>query len=141
MERLCSHVQREYRCKICEDIHQVDLSKELLEGRERFPFPHAFLHGDLKEYLTILYLDRDLQIRGSEVQNLSQDQDNLFSKDHTMSIVSNLMAEIENLRSQSDELFPKEDLNIIISNLMREIEDLRKENERLSKKIALYEEK
>ncbi len=97
-------VVKKYNCKICKETHDVELNKGLLEGRERFPFPHVFLHGDLKQLLTILYLDKDLQIRGAEVQNLRIDDANLFSKDHTTSIVENLMNEIERLRLENEKL-------------------------------------
>ena len=117
MSKCSKKLIRTYRCKICQDTHEVELNMELLTGKKRFPFPYVFLHGDLKEYLTILYLDEELQIRASEVQNLSQDYDNLFSKDHTITIVSNLMEEIETLRRQHNCLFPKEQVRLIISNL------------------------
>ena len=135
MRELYEKIIRMYRCRVCNEIHEVELSKKLLKNKQKFPFPYVFLHGDLKEFLTILYLDEELQIRASEVQNLSQDYDNLFSKDHTIEIVGNLMEEIERLRGQSDELFPKDQLKIIISNLMDEIEKLRIENSFLLKKL------
>lgn len=97
-------VKKIYRCKICNENHDVVLSKGLLEGRTKFPFPHVFLHGDLKHLLTILYLDKDLQIRGAEVQNLTIDDDNLFSKDQATSIVESLMNEVERLRIENEKL-------------------------------------
>ena len=97
-------VKKIYRCKVCNENHAVILSKSLLEGRERFPFPHVFLHGDLKHLLTILYLDKDLQIRGAEVQNLTIDDDNIFSKDQATSIVESLMNEVERLRIENESL-------------------------------------
>ena len=98
------YITRLYRCKSCEETHKVDLNKNLVEGRSRFPFPHVFLHGDLKHLLTILYLDKSLQIRGAEVSDLTIDDDNLFSKDQATSIVESLMKEIERLRVENESL-------------------------------------
>ena len=97
-------VEREYTCKICSKVHKVKLSAGLLEGRAHFPFAHTFLHGELKNLLTILYLDQDLEVRGADVQNLSIDDDNLFSKDQATSIVENLMREIERLRDENEKI-------------------------------------
>ncbi len=135
MTKLYEKIIRTYRCRVCDKIHEVELSTKLLENKQKFPFPYVFLHGELKDFLTILYLDEELQIRASEVQNLSQDYDNVFSKDHTFEIVANLMEEIESLRDQTKELFPKDQLKVIISNLMEEIEKLRAENTFLLKKL------
>ena len=93
-----------YNCKICNESHKVELSKNLIEGRTKFPFPYVYLHGDLKDILAILYLDRDLQIRGVEVQNLTIDADNVFSKEHASTIVENLMKEVEDLRKENEKL-------------------------------------
>ena len=135
MNNLDGKIIREYRCQICDTVHKVELSPNLIKYKKKFPFPHVFLHGELKEYLTILYIDANLQIRASEVQNLSLDNDNVFSKDHTFKIVSNLVNEIENLRDQQHNLFPKEQVKIIITNLMYEIEKLYRENEKLTKEL------
>jgi len=97
-------IKRHYRCRICNKTHTIELSRRLLQGRTKYPFPHVFLHGDTLALLTILYLDKDLQIRGAEVQNLTIDDDNLFSKDQATSIVENLMNEIERLRKENEKL-------------------------------------
>ena len=95
-------ITREYKCNVCNKMHRVELSKDLLEGRDYFPFAHAYLHGDLKDILTLLYLDKDLDIRGAEAQQL--DLDNLFAKEQTICIAGNLVDEIERLREENEKL-------------------------------------
>ncbi|MHA1149694.1 MAG: hypothetical protein ACTSR8_15775 [Promethearchaeota archaeon] len=98
------NVKRKYFCKICAKNHEIELNPNLTEERQSFPFPYVFLHGELKDLLTILYLDRDLEIRSAEVQNLSIDDDNVFSKDQTICIAENLMKELERLRKENEHL-------------------------------------
>ncbi len=97
-------VIRIYNCNICNENHKVQLDKSLIEEHSKFPFPYVYLHGDLKDILAILYLDQDLQIRGAEVQNLTIDSDNVFSKEHASTIAENLMEEVESLRKENEEL-------------------------------------
>lgn len=102
---------RKYHCKICKKSHEVILNKKIIEEHTKFPFPYVFLHGDLKDLLTILYLDRELEVRSAEVQKLSIDDDNVFSKDQTVSIAKSLMEEIERLRKENLRL--NEKLNLL----------------------------
>ena len=102
-------VKRHYRCKICDATHSVSFDKALLEGRTKFPFPHTQLHGELKDILSIFYLDKDLQIRGVEIQNIGINDDNIFSKEQSITITDTLMNEIERLREENEELSMEND--------------------------------
>jgi len=95
-------VTRQYFCRICKSDHYVRLRKENIKNREKYPFSHIFLHGDLKNILTILYIDSDAQIRGVDVQELTDDD--IFSKEHVMSITKKLISEIERIREENDVL-------------------------------------
>lgn len=97
-------ITRHYRCKICEETHKVEFDTKLLEGRTQFPFPHTILHGDVKDILTIFYLDKDLQIRGVEVQNVGLSDANLFSKEQSVQITDILTTELESLRQENEQL-------------------------------------
>lgn len=103
-------ITRYYTCKVCNKTHKIKLNTNIVEGRTKFPFPHVFLHdsiknGVLKELLTILYIDKDVQIRGVEIQELGDD--NLFSKEQVVKITSTLMEEIERLREDNLKLMEK----------------------------------
>ena len=98
-------VERVYKCKICGTTHVITLKKDIFKEFTTFPFPYVFLHGELKDILTILYLDRDLEVRSAEVQRLFFSDDNVFSKDQTSNIVEQLMEEIERLRKENEFLF------------------------------------
>lgn len=94
-------ITKHYRCNFCGKTHKIQISKKMLEGRKKYPFPYVFLHdnikdGNLSELLTILYIDKKGKIRGQEIQEL--DNDNLFSKEQVFSIVKPLSEEIERLR-------------------------------------------
>ena len=100
-------IERHFNCNICGSSHRVKLNKKLLEGRTKFPFPFVFLHDNIegiehKEVLTILYIDKNLQIRHSEIQELGYDS--LFSKEQVKAIIEPLINEIELLRDEIKKL-------------------------------------
>ena len=55
------------------------MRKNISEGRERYPFSYIYLHGNLNNILITLYIDRDAQIRGVDVQELTDDD--IFSNE------------------------------------------------------------
>lgn len=108
-------IERHFSCNVCGVTHRVRLNKKLVEGRTKYPFPYVFLHDHIdgvehKEVLTILYVDKDLQIRHSEIQELGYDS--LFSKEQVEAITKPLIKEIELLRHE-------------IKKLNREIDELK----------------
>ena len=96
------YIKREYYCRICNQMHQINLSKNIIKSRSKFPIPHIFLHGDLKNLLTTLYIDKDFQIRGVDVHELHDDD--IFSKDQVIELTNTLVGEIENLRRENAKL-------------------------------------
>jgi hypothetical protein len=103
-------VTKHYTCPICNSTHKIKLSKDILNGREKFPFPYVIIHNfvknnEFKEVLTILYLDKDLQIRSSEIQELKDD--NLFSKAQVVGMTQSLMEENRRLREDVERLTKK----------------------------------
>lgn len=102
MKKKKDHIFRKYYCRICNKEHVVKLRKNICEGHDRYPFHHIFLHGDLKNILTTLYIDKDLQIRGVDIQELIDDD--IFSKEQMISITTKLMKEIERLRKENVKL-------------------------------------
>ena len=95
-------VNKNYYCRICNNTHEIKLRKNLTEKQSKFPFSYSFLHGELKNILTTLYLDDELEVRGVDVQQLRDDD--LFSKGQVVSISSTLMEEIERLRTENEKL-------------------------------------
>ena len=100
-------IERRFDCRVCGSSHRVKLYKKLLEGRTKFPFPYVYLHDHIngvehKEVLTILYIDNNLQIRHSEIQELGYDS--LFSKEQVEAITKPLIKEIELLRDEIKKL-------------------------------------
>ena len=93
---------RKYYCRICNEDHLIMLSKNMINEQEKYPFSFIFLHGELKNILTILYIDKEGQIRGVDVNKLKDDD--LFSKDHVVSITTKLIEEIESLREENEYL-------------------------------------
>jgi hypothetical protein len=105
MEEQSEFITRIFNCKICGTTHEVTLNKKLAEGRNRYPFHHIYLHGDLKDILTILYIDKELQIRGADTELLSRED--IFSKEHMNEIIGKLVNEIETLRQDYNILFDR----------------------------------
>ena len=98
-------VTRIFKCKVCDTHHSITLNKKLAEGRNRYPFTHIYLHGDLKDILTILYIDQELQIRGVDTEVLARED--IFSKEHMIEVVGKLVDEIETLRQDYNILFDR----------------------------------
>ena len=109
MSEIEDFIVRQYHCRICGITHEIQLRKSICKKQKKFPFSHAFLHGELKNILTTLYLDKDLQIRGVDVQQLGEDD--IFSKEQVISITCTLMEEIERLRIENMKL--QKELNIL----------------------------
>jgi len=95
-------VEKVYNCPHCKKIHAVKLPSNIAENRESYPFRHVFLHGELKELLTTLYIDKNLQIRGVEVHHL-QDSD-IFSKEYADQMINKLMDLILTLQKENEHL-------------------------------------
>ncbi len=100
-------ILKHYRCKFCNATHEVKINKNMLEGQSKYPFPYVFLHdslldGEVIELLTILYIDSDGKIRGTEIQKLGDN--NLFSKEQVFNIVKPLVEEIERLQEDRSDL-------------------------------------
>ena len=102
MNRNNDFVIREYYCRLCKQQHEIKLDNHLSRDREEYPFPYTFLHGEIKNILTTLYIDKNLEIRGVDVREI-RDSD-LFSKDQVLTITSTLMEEIEQLRKENNSL-------------------------------------
>lgn len=111
MSKNTDYLNREYYCRICDQMHQIKISKNVVKSHHKFPFPLIFLHGDLKNLLTTLYIDKETQIRGVDVHELSDD--NIFSKDQVIKITTTLVGEIERLQIEIARL------NKLITNLKK----------------------
>jgi hypothetical protein len=96
------YVKRDYYCRICDQIHEIKLNKDILRGKSKFPIQHVFLHGELKNLLTTLYIDKDFQIRGVDVHEL-QDS-GIFAADHVSKLINTLMEEIQRLQEENGRL-------------------------------------
>ena len=105
MPEIKNFVVRHYHCSICNESHEVKLNKDISKGHSQFPFPYIFLHGELKNILTTLYIDKNFEIRGVNVYTLTNED--LFSKDQAANIINTLMREIETLRVENEKLIKK----------------------------------
>jgi hypothetical protein len=100
------YVKKNYFCSICNQHHDIIFKKEILKGRTKFPFSYIFLHGDLYDILTTLYLDANLNIRGTEMVKLD-DSENIFDKEQMTDIVKNLTMELATLQQEYNDLLNK----------------------------------
>ena len=124
MDKEYESIERIFQCKVCNTTHKVKLSKKLAEGRTKYPFPYVFLHDHIegvehKEVLTILYIDKTLQVRSAEIQELGYNS--LFSKEQVIAIAEPLTEELSILREE-------------IARLTKEIDRLKTANKKSKKK-------
>lgn len=100
------YVKKNYFCSVCNEHHDIIFKKSILKGRTKFPFSYIFLHGKLYDILTTLYIDANLNIRGTEMIKLD-DSDNIFDKEQMTDIVKNLTTELTTLQQEYNELMIK----------------------------------
>ncbi|MFW9785701.1 MAG: hypothetical protein ACFFFB_25685, partial [Candidatus Heimdallarchaeota archaeon] len=99
-------LNRLYNCPKCKKTHTVKLQKDLSKNKTSYPFPYAYLHSSkeyLNDLLTILYLDKQLQVRGVDVIEI-QDSIGIFSEELTRKITETLMDEIISLQEENFQL-------------------------------------
>lgn len=90
---MSEEIDRKFYCEKCKKTHSIKLRKDLKTTQENFPFAYFYLHGPVKDILSTLYLDANLNIRGVESVRLKVN-DKIFSMEHTMSIVQSLVEEL-----------------------------------------------
>lgn len=90
---MSEEIDRKFYCEKCKKTHSIKLRKDLKTKQENFPFAYFYLHGPVKDILSTLYLDANLNIRGVESVRLKVN-DKIFSMEHTMSIVQSLVEEL-----------------------------------------------
>ena len=98
-------VLRMFSCPVCKTVHKLNLEYSLTLDQPSFPFPYVYLHSSvdqLKDLLTTLYLDADLQIRGVEVIKL--ENSDIFSEELTLQITEKLTEEIFDLQTENLQL-------------------------------------
>jgi hypothetical protein len=56
-------------CEKCKAYIAIDVSPDIIERQNVFPFPYSYVHGEPAHVITI-YLDQDLVERGHEVSEI-----------------------------------------------------------------------
>ena len=95
-------ITRLYNCPSCKRTHRVKLPKNLAQYKVIFPFPYIYLHSsqeNLKDLLTLLYLDEEMHIRHVDVMPL--ENSNIFSEEHAKEISEKLMDQIVRLEKEN----------------------------------------
>jgi hypothetical protein len=139
-ENETEHVLRFYNCNYCKKTHEIKLPKNIIENKDQFPFPYVYLHssiGDLRDLLTTLYIDKNLQIRGAEV--IKVEDGDIFSEKLTRKITDKLMEQIAKLEEENLELralLKNIDLDKVKSECADE--DLLEEKTNAKKLLKLY---
>jgi hypothetical protein len=127
-------ITRLYNCQYCNTIHNIDLSKDLLDGKDSFPFPYVFLHSSqagLRDLLTTLYIDKNFNIRAAEVVQV--ENGDIFSEKLTRRITEKLMKEIEELEQEN------KDLRDLLKNI--DLQELKEKEDQTTMKLASSKDK
>ncbi|MFO8020699.1 MAG: ubiquitin-like domain-containing protein [Promethearchaeia archaeon] len=129
-----STVRKIYHCPVCKTNHTIKLPSNLSEDRKKYPFPYVFIHSsedNKHDIVSMLYIDKHLQIRGSEAVKL--ENSNLVSEDVSKQVVNKLTNIIMDL----------EDENFKLKSLVQSqnIEDMIKEETKNLKEALLGPDK
>ncbi len=89
-------------CPVHKQNHELALDKEIVKKQSSFPFAYFDLHGDLRDVLSLLYIDANFKVRGVEAKQLVEA--NIFSQDFASSITKTLMDEISKLEEENKRL-------------------------------------
>lgn len=109
-----THVTKSFFCEICKQLHTISLKLSLLDNQKKFPFIYIYFHGQENNILTTLYLDANLNIRGSESMDLNQIEGNFLNQKKSNELIQNLAKELafvrqeyKNLNERYDDLMEK----------------------------------
>ncbi len=91
-----------YMCPFHKQNHEILLDKDIVKKQSSFPFPYFDLHGELRDVLSLLYIDANMKVRGVESKQLVEA--NIFSQDFASSITQTLMNEISRLEEENKKL-------------------------------------
>lgn len=91
-----------YTCPACKVSHDLNLDESIWDKQTSFPFPYFDLHGELRDVLSVLYIDADGKVRGVEARQLQMD--NIFSQDFASAITQKLADEIAHLEEENKQL-------------------------------------
>jgi hypothetical protein len=91
-----------YSCPVCKTGHEIELDESIIEKQATYPFAYFDLHGELRDVLSVLYIDADGKVRGVEAKRLQMD--NIFSQDFASTITQTLTDEIARLEEENRHL-------------------------------------
>ena len=100
-------IERRFFCEILKEQIKVKIPKDLAENHKHFPFSYLFLHGPVDDILTTIYLDANLNIRGTESVQLNESENNVFSKEQAILIVKNITSAYSKLQEDYNNLLDK----------------------------------
>ncbi|MHA1776978.1 MAG: hypothetical protein ACTSWC_09385 [Promethearchaeota archaeon] len=108
-------ITKTYNCPLCKTKHTVKFPKDFAEGRASYPFVHSFIHkyspksyspDTGRDILTMLYIDKNLEIR--HVETMFQNAEgNIVSMEDAQKMISFLTQQLQDLQDSYDELLKK----------------------------------
>ncbi len=108
-------ITKKYRCPLCKINHTIEFPKDFALNRPSYPFTHTYIHSyeakypssdSGKDVLTILYIDKNLEIR--HVEALFQSADgNIVSMEDAQRMITFLTTQLDDVQDSFDALNEK----------------------------------
>ena len=108
-------ISKNYRCPLCKINHTIEFPKDLALNRPAYPFTHTYIHSyetkspssdSGKDVLTILYIDKNLEIRHVEAVFQSADG-NIVSMEDAQRMITFLTTQLDDVQDSFDALNEK----------------------------------
>lgn len=108
-------VRKSYYCPLCNTKHYVELPADFAEDRPAYPFVHTYMHtfsstkphhDTGKDIITMLYIDKNLEIRHAEAM-FQNAEGNIVSMEDANKMIGFLTTQLQDLQDSFDALFLK----------------------------------
>ncbi|MHA1518607.1 MAG: hypothetical protein ACTSVZ_00105 [Promethearchaeota archaeon] len=108
-------VSKKYNCPLCKKGHSIEFPKDFALNRRSYPFIHTFIHSyetktqnseTGKDIITILYIDKNLDIRHVEAM-FQNAEGNIISMEDAQKMIGFLTNQLDEVQESYDELQEK----------------------------------
>ncbi|WP_457558797.1 hypothetical protein [Candidatus Harpocratesius sp.] len=108
-------ITKTYYCPLCKKKHSIEMPEDFAEGRTSYPFVHSYIHkfssksqsvDEGKDILTMLYIDKNLEIRHVEVM-FQNAEGNIISMEDAQKLITFLTQQLQDMQDSYEMLSKK----------------------------------